>query len=138
LQQHYPAKLRAYWLPALLWALWMAGWAVAPAQELIWPPLKWVFLVLFAPIGVILLGALTGYRIELRGEVLRVGFFPFRRRFRLEDLREVRQGGAYTVSLWWTDDAFTLVTRHGESISVPCRDAGGIVAALTPHLLPQR
>lgn len=129
LRVRYPVSLSAFAVPAVLWSLWMAGWAVAPASELVWPPLKWIFLIAFAPIGLVLLGCLGGYRITLARNTLSFGFFPFTRRLWLRDIAEIHAGGD-GMTIWRTAGFLTVVTARGERIAVPCGDAAALAAAI--------
>lgn len=129
LRVRYPVSLSALAIPAVLWVLWMVGWAVAPASELVWPPLKWIFLILFAPIGLILLGCLGGYRITLARNTLAFGFFPFTRSLHLGDVAEIHAGGD-GMTMWRTTEFLTVVTARGERIAIPCNGAAAIVAEI--------
>jgi hypothetical protein len=91
-------------------------------------------IVLFAPIGLILLGALAGYRIEIGPDHLRIGYFPFLRSIQLADIEKVRKGSVYPVSIWQTREFFTVVTVKGEEVSVPCDDADEIISAIRQYI----
>jgi hypothetical protein len=111
----------------------MIGWVWIPAEELIWGGIKWVMIAIFAPIGVVLLGSLTGYRIDFDGQVLRFGFFPFVRRLQVSDIEHLRTGG-FAMSIWHTDDVFRIVTRKGKSVGIPCDDAKEISRLVKPYI----
>jgi len=137
LNKRFPVHIRYFLIAFIFWLLWMVAWVYVPAGELIWPPLKWIFIVVFAPIGLILLGVLSGYRVVLDGEFLRFGFFPFVRRLSLSDVARVRKGAVYPVSLWRTGDFVTVVTVKGEEVSFPCNNAKEIISAIKPYLTEQ-
>jgi hypothetical protein len=137
LSKRFPVNIRYFLIAFIIWLLWMVAWVYVPAGELIWPPLKWIFIVVFAPIGIILLGVLFGYRVVLDGEFLRFGFFPFVRTLLLTDIAKVRKGAVYPLSFWRTDDFVTVVTVKGEEVSFPCDNASEIISAIEPYLLDQ-
>ncbi|MFH1284336.1 MAG: hypothetical protein ABIH78_01985 [Candidatus Peregrinibacteria bacterium] len=130
INKHFPVKFKYFILPLVLWTGWMAGWIYAPAEELVWAPLKWIFIALFAPIGVILFGALAGYKIKMDQDKLNVGFFPFTRTIPLSKIKEITPHGENPMTVWQTEDFFTIETTSGEKITIPCDNAKEIVADL--------
>lgn len=133
LQRRYGVRLSAFLCAFAIWALWITVWVWAPPEELIWGGIKWVMIAIFAPIGVVLLGSLTGYRIDFDGQVLRFGFFPFVRRLHVSDIGHLRTGG-FAMSIWHTDDVFRIVTRKGKSVGIPCDDAKEISRLVKPYI----
>lgn len=133
LQQRYDIRLPWFLSLFAIWALWMTVWAWAPPEELIWGGIKWIIVAIFAPIGVVLLGSLTGYRIEFDGQVLRFGFFPFVRNLHIRDIEYLRTGG-HALSIWRTSETFRVVTKKGTTVGVPCDEAPEIVRLIEPHL----
>lgn len=132
LREHYSIRLVPFLIFFMAWSAWMIGWLWAPVEELVWYPLKWIFITVFTPIGVILVGALTGYRIELRGSELWFGFFPFIRKIQVMDIEQVKKGGTYPLSLWKTDDFLTIVIKTGEAVSMPCNNVKAIISRIKP------
>lgn len=95
--------------------------------------IKWIIVAIFAPVGVVLLGSLAGYRIEFDGQVLRFGFFPFFRNMHVSEIEYLRTGG-HTMSIWHTSEAFRVVTRKGSTVGVPCDEAQEIIRLIEPRI----
>jgi hypothetical protein len=133
LQQRYGVRL-SWFLPLFaVWSVWIAVWAWAPPEELIWGGMKWIIVAVFSPVGVVLLGSLTGYRIEFDGQVLRFGFFPFIRSVHVSDIEYLRTGG-FAMSIWRTSDAFRIVPHKGATVGIPCDEAQEIIRLVEPYL----
>ncbi|HEY69341.1 MAG TPA: hypothetical protein G4O08_02030 [Anaerolineae bacterium] len=133
LQRRYSVRLPLFLGLFAIWSLWTVVWVLARPEALIWGPIKWIMVALFSPIGVVLLGSLTGYRIDFDGRVLRVGFFPFVRKLPWSCIADLRLGG-FAMSIWHTDEVLRIVTRKGEVVGIPCDDAREISRLLERHL----
>jgi hypothetical protein len=132
-QQRYGIRL-PWFLPLItIWSIWIAVWAWAPPEELIWGSMKWIIVTIFSPVGIVLLGSLTGYRIEFDGQVLSFGFYPFIRSVHVNDIEYLRTGG-FSMSIWHTSDTFRVVTRKGAVVGIPCDNAQEIVRLIEPHI----
>lgn len=128
LKRRYRVKLSLFSIFFCVWLLWMIGWLLALEEDLVWGPLKWIMSVAFAPIGLLLLGALASYRLELPRDRLRFGFLPFVRRVKISDIERMQRGGSFPLSLWDASDFLTIVITWGEAMSIPCDDAPEMVA----------
>jgi hypothetical protein len=124
---YYPVRIKSLLIAVIFWSAWMAGWIWAPPEELVWAPIKWVFIVVFAPIGVILLGAISGYKAEFDQQTLKVGFFPFIRRVDVSKLTSIKKGSVYPLTVWKTTEFVILEFKTGKPFSFPCNDADQIV-----------
>ncbi len=133
LQQRYRIRLPLFLPLFAIWSTWIAVWAWAPPGELIWGGMKWIIVTIFSPVGIVLLGSLTGYRINFDGQVLSFGFYPFIRSVHVNDIELLRTGG-FAMSIWHTRDTFRVVTRKGATVGIPCDEAQEIVRLIEPHI----
>jgi len=133
-KKYYLISLSPFIYYVIMYTAWMAVWIWIPAEELVWGPIKWIIIVLFAPIGIILIGALTGYRVEFNQQKLKVGFFPFIRNIPVSKLKGIRKGAIYPMSLWQTSAFVTLVLKKGKPFSFPCNDAENIIKTVKPFI----
>lgn len=133
-KKYYPVKFFPYIYYLIIWAAWIGVWIWVPPEELVWGPIKWIFVAIFAPIGLILLGALFGYRVEFTEDKLTIGFFPFIRKIKIADLKDIRKGAVYPRSMWKTSEFVTLVPKQGKPISFPCNGAEEIIKILKPFI----
>lgn len=124
---YYAVRLKSLIAPFILWLGWIIVWIWMPQAELVWGPIKWIIIAIFAPIGVILLGALAGYRVEFDQTKIKVGFFPFIRKIKVESLKDIRKGAIYPRSMWQTSEFVTLVPKKGKPFSFPCNEADEII-----------
>jgi len=135
-QFHYPIRIKSLMIPSLFWLAWMVSWIWIPAEELIWAPLKWIFIVVFAPIGLIILGTILGYKVEFDQQKLKVGFFPLIRRVDVSKLTSIKKGSVYPLTVWKTTEFVTLEFKQGKPFSFPCNEAGQIVDTVKRFITP--
>ncbi|MFZ5365483.1 MAG: hypothetical protein ACOZBH_04800 [Patescibacteria group bacterium] len=133
---YYPIRIKSLIIPVIFWAGWMIAWIWAPSEILVWGPIKYIIIAIFAPIGVIILGALTGYRVEFDQVTLKVGFFPFIRKIKVEKVSAIKKGGIYPRSLWQTSDFVTLGFKDKKGFSFPCNEAEKIIDILKRFIKP--
>lgn len=132
--ERYRIRIGHFFLYMPLWSIWMAVWCWVPGEELVWPPIKWIVITLFLPIGLVLLGSLTGFRVDYNRERIWIGFFPFIRRIKVRNIADIRKGAVYPMSLWHTTDFITLVPKKGKPFSFPCNDAGRKIKTIKSYI----
>ncbi|HDS30493.1 MAG TPA: hypothetical protein ENN67_05550 [Firmicutes bacterium] len=130
LKKHYPARTSFLLLPFFLWLIWTVAWWIVPESVLIWGPLKWIFIAIFTPIGLIFPAVLTGYKVETTHDSIRFGFFPFIKAINFADIEKIGKGAVYPLSFWKTDQFIKIRTLKGEELSFPCNDPDEIIPVL--------